>query len=121
MKPEEINSVIAEKCMGWHLHGDVYYDSESKDTTFDNGEPYARCLRPGVSTSGNRFDPHHRIDHAMMALEKFNAYSVLKDTINEKVFYKARAGQIYGKICDTPSAAISMAIVSTYETQVVSS
>ena len=74
MTKKEINREIAEKHMGWHEVS------------------YAPMMSPMMHAHWwaditgykwylvKEFDPMHRIDHAMMALEKFPQWELRKDT-----------------------------------------
>lgn len=98
MTPEEINRIIAEKCMGWEKALDSYW-----------------WVPSAIPTNGpDSFDPYHRIDHAMMVAQKVNLFrrGYLHQLVTNEwcVASKETLGKYLGKAA-TPSAAISLAIV----------
>ena len=92
MTPEEINRIIAEKVMGW---------------------PNQHHTTLAVAN----FDPYHRIEHAIMALEKFLSWEVRRYSRND---YRCRINDdelIEGDMADTPQAAICLALVEAVKGQ----
>jgi len=73
MKPEEVNKALAEKCMGWTWIDRLHCKDQQGHYVID----------------GIEWDPWHRIDHAMMCLEKFSDYGVEKRTWDDgKITYR---------------------------------
>jgi len=113
MTPEEINRLIAEKVMGW-----VEATPTDPRRLYWKGSqgPLETC--PSAALIGTYFDPYHRIDHAMMALEKFSAWELHRSTkyffcniyVNVNEYDEPLGGYIEGH-ADTAPAAISLALV----------
>jgi len=72
MEPSEINRLIAEKVMGWTITD--FFQGHKWETKEEwwCGKDYRKMV------SVKDFDPYHRIEHAMMALEKFKFWSIYK-------------------------------------------
>ena len=87
MTPEGINRIIAEKVMGW---------------------PNQHHTTLAVAN----FDPYHRIEQAMMALEKFPEWHIFKDINGDfNCFIYNDKKAIGSAWADTPEAAITLALV----------
>lgn len=104
--PEQINRLIAEKCMGWHREGPWWKEEV----------PHGTVPRYAIDF----FHPYHRIEHAHMALEKFEVW--LLEKLDGKVvcriiyrYTKDGIGYWSRGTAATPSAAISEAIVAAVE------
>ena len=115
MTPEQINRLIAEKVMGW-----VETTPTDPRRLYWKGSQGPLETHPAAALIGRYFDPYHRIDHAMMALEKFVVWIVEKFASDNEYICKVwKNARLYHRpfegLGDTPSAAICEAIVSAME------
>ena len=115
MTPDEINRLIAEKVMGW-----VEATPTDPRRLYWKGSQGPLETSPSAALIGTYFDPYHRIDHAMMALEKYrkdHAKQVIRvefwhDEIVCTIFADTKClHYLMQAEADTPSAAISLALV----------
>ena len=104
MTPDEINKEVAEKVMG------IQYP----EVIIRNSKYHVHRMGfPHYVKYYEEFDPYHRIDHALMALEKAGRD---RWTLNHVCgWYMLWQTNVLGKWADTATAAICMALLEAVE------